>query len=135
MTELSDAIAGRKGFDRLTDPERAAAERSLHLATCQVPALADCGRCTWELDEIRNVLAAAAPVIERQAGAEAAELLADMVVRCTEHGTQDDNGDGGFVASYLLPTGPIHRAIPWLQERGIVVRPGRDGRRDERASS
>jgi hypothetical protein len=58
------------------------------------------------------------------AAREAVDLLADMVVKCTEYGTQD----GDFVASYLLPTGPVHRAIPWLDQRGINVRPGFDGR-------
>jgi hypothetical protein len=67
--------------------------------------------------------------VERRAGREdaareAVDLLADMVVKCTEYGTQD----GDFVASYLLPTGPVHRAIPWLDQRGINVRPGFDGR-------
>jgi len=51
--------------------------------------------------------------------------LADCVIKATEYGDQD----GGFVAMYLLPTGPIHRAIPLLQRLGITVRPGFDGRR------
>ncbi|MFB6392600.1 hypothetical protein [Polymorphospora lycopeni] len=51
--------------------------------------------------------------------------LADCVVKATEYGEQD----GGFVATYLLPTGPIHRAMTLLQEHhGITVRPGYDGR-------
>lgn len=50
--------------------------------------------------------------------------LADCVVKATEYGTQD----GGFVAMYLLPTGPIHRAIPLLERYGVTVRPGFDGR-------
>lgn len=56
---------------------------------------------------------------------QAVALVADMVVKATEYGTQD----GDFVAAYLLPTGPIHRAIPWLQEHGRTVRPGFDGDR------
>jgi hypothetical protein len=59
--------------------------------------------------------------------ARAVELLADLIVKCTEYGVQD----GEFVAMYLLPTGPVHRAIPWLEERGIIVRPGFDGRNQE----
>lgn len=55
---------------------------------------------------------------------EATDLLADMVVKCTEFGTQD----GDFVSAYILPTGPVHRAIPWLAERKVHVRPGFDGR-------
>lgn len=53
------------------------------------------------------------------------DALADCVVKATEYGTQD----GGFVAMYLLPTGPIHRAIPMLDAVGINVRPGFDGRK------
>lgn len=52
---------------------------------------------------------------------EAKKLLADVVAKATDFGVQD----GDFVANYLLPTGPIHRAIPWLDQRGISVRPGR----------
>lgn len=50
--------------------------------------------------------------------------LADCVVKATEFGIQD----GEFVASYILPTGPIHRAIPLLEQVGVIVRPGFDGR-------
>jgi len=60
---------------------------------------------------------------------EAKALLADLVFKATDYGTQD----GDFVANYILPTGPIHRAIPWLQERGITVRPGFDGRTSGRS--
>jgi hypothetical protein len=56
---------------------------------------------------------------------EAVDLLADLIVKCTEYGSQE----GGFVAFYLLPTGPVHRAIPWLEQRGVIVRPGFDGRK------
>jgi hypothetical protein len=30
-------------------------------------------------------------------------------------------GTGDFIESYNLPVGPIHKAIPFLQEQGIVV--------------
>lgn len=52
------------------------------------------------------------------------DALADCVVKAAEHGEQE----GGFVAFYLSPTGPIHRAIPLLEQYGINVRPGFDGR-------
>ncbi|MFG1898704.1 hypothetical protein ACGFIP_32320 [Micromonospora zamorensis] len=52
------------------------------------------------------------------------DALADCVTKATEYGEQD----AGFVALYLLPTGPIHRAIPLLERHGIIVRPGFDGR-------
>jgi hypothetical protein len=53
------------------------------------------------------------------------DALADCVVKATEYGEQD----GGFVANYIMPTGPIHRAIPLLEEFGVTVRPGFDGRK------
>jgi hypothetical protein len=49
------------------------------------------------------------------------DALTDCVVKATDYGTQD----GDFVAMYLLPTGPIHRAIPLLQRLGVTARPGR----------
>jgi hypothetical protein len=30
-------------------------------------------------------------------------------------------GQDGFIESYSLPVGPVHKAIPFLQEQGIVV--------------
>jgi hypothetical protein len=66
----------------------------------------------------------------RETAQEAVSLLADLVVKCIDYGVQD----GDFVASYLLPTGPVHRAIPWLEQRGITVRPGFDGRRSSAAA-
>ena len=42
--------------------------------------------------------------------------LKDMVIRCAPDGTQDD---GDFVGFYVLPTGPVHRAIATLQNVGI----------------
>lgn len=64
------------------------------------------------------------PTTEQQ---ELIDALADCVTKAVEYGEQD----GGFVAFYLLPTGPIHRAIPLLQRHGITVRPGFDGRNAE----
>jgi hypothetical protein len=51
-------------------------------------------------------------------------ILAAVVREATDYGTDRD----GFVAAYVLPTGPIHRAIPFLEARGIVVRPHTAGR-------
>lgn len=53
------------------------------------------------------------------------DALADIVVKGAPYGEQD----GGYVFLYLLPTGPIHRAVALLQEHGVIVRPGYDGRR------
>jgi hypothetical protein len=72
-------------------------------------------------------LASCEAEVRRKADQERDELLnalADCVVKATEYGEQD----GGFVATYLLPTGPLHRAIPLLDRYGITVRPGFDGR-------
>lgn len=52
------------------------------------------------------------------------DALADVVVKCAAYGEQD----GGYVFLYLLPTGPIHRAVVLLGEIGVIVRPGFDGR-------
>jgi hypothetical protein len=52
------------------------------------------------------------------------DALADCVVKATPFSEQEE----GFVATYLMPTGPLHRAMPLLQEFGITVRPGFDGR-------
>jgi hypothetical protein len=75
--------------------------------------------CAAECHELGVNLAVA-----RRELAEAKDLLADTVVKATDYGVQD----GDFVAMYLLPTGPIHRAIPWLDQHRINVRPGFDGR-------
>lgn len=56
--------------------------------------------------------------------AEALNALADCVVKATPYGTQD----GDFIAAYIMPTGPLHRAMPLLERHGITVRPGFDGR-------
>ncbi len=52
------------------------------------------------------------------------DALADLVVKCVPYGEQD----GGFVFVYLVPTGPVHRAITLLHEHDVIVRPGFDGR-------
>jgi hypothetical protein len=52
------------------------------------------------------------------------DALADLVVKCAPYGEQD----GGFVFVYLVPTGPVHRAIALLRDHGLIVRPGFDGR-------
>lgn len=54
-------------------------------------------------------------------------LLADVVQKATPYGTQD----GDFVASYLLPTGPIHRAIKYLKEHGVATVAESDGETPE----
>jgi hypothetical protein len=45
------------------------------------------------------------------------DLLADVAAKATPYGEQD----GGFVAMYLLPTGPVHRILATLGEYGRPV--------------
>ena len=87
---------------------------------------AEFGKLLDEREEWRRIIREQGAEIERvtRERDEAKNLIADMVIKATEFGTQD----GDFVANYILPTGPLHRAMPWLEQRGIVVRPGFDGR-------
>ena len=48
-----------------------------------------------------------------------ANYLLAKVVAAANVGAID--GEDGFVESYNLPVGPIHKAIPFLQEQGIVI--------------
>lgn len=48
-----------------------------------------------------------------------ANLLLARIVAAANVGAID--GADGFVESYNLPVGPIHKAIPFLQDQGIVV--------------
>jgi len=56
--------------------------------------------------------------IDRRLSGQANYLLA-RIVAAANLGAID--GADGFVDSYSLPVGPIHKAIPFLQEQGIVV--------------
>jgi hypothetical protein len=48
-----------------------------------------------------------------------ANLLLARIVAAANLGAID--GSDGFIESYNLPVGPIHKAIPFLQEQGIVI--------------
>lgn len=48
-----------------------------------------------------------------------ANLLLARIVAAANLGAVD--GQDGFIESYNLQVGPIHRAIPFLHEQGIVV--------------
>jgi hypothetical protein len=48
-----------------------------------------------------------------------ANLLLARIVAAANLGAID--GADGFIESYNLPVGPIHKAIPFLHEQGIVV--------------
>lgn len=55
---------------------------------------------------------------DRRLGGQANLLLARIIAAANLGAI---NGADGFVESYNLPVGPIHKAIPFLQEQGIVV--------------
>lgn len=52
--------------------------------------------------------------------------LAKAVIAAAQFDYRDDDGDH---CAYLMPTAPLHRIMPLLEQRGIVVRPGFDGRK------
>src|SRR5689334_18696213 len=89
---------------------------SYHGHTCQLPfAERPMGRCpACEYDRQMEAASRPLPNIGRLLDA-----LADVVIKSTEYGQQD----GGFVRSYIIPTGPIHRAIALLGDCGVIVRP------------
>lgn len=49
---------------------------------------------------------------------EANDLLARIVAAANVSAI---DGEDGFIESYNLPVGPIHKAIPYLARQGIVV--------------
>jgi hypothetical protein len=49
------------------------------------------------------------------------QLLQDIVDKATPYGEINEPG-GPYVASYLLPTGPIHRALAYLRDGAIPAR-------------
>jgi hypothetical protein len=69
-------------------------------------------------EEARTIARATIAKVKEQQRTEVTELrelLADIVQKAHPYGVQD----GDFIASYLLATGPIHRAIRYLNEHGI----------------
>lgn len=54
----------------------------------------------------------------RRLSGQANYLLARVVAAATLGAVE---GDDGFIQSYNLPVGPIHKAIPFLNEQGIIV--------------
>ena len=66
-----------------------------------------------ELDTVVQLIAADR---KRVANADR-EVLKDLVVRAAPDGTQDD---GDFVGFYVLPTGSVHRAIAYFQDKGGI---------------
>lgn len=72
----------------------------------------------WAWQHVPVLIAALRAWLDDQERAtEAMSLLTDIVQKATPFGSQD----GDFIANYLLPTGPIHRAIPFLQGLGVPV--------------
>jgi len=56
--------------------------------------------------------------VEKRILGQANYLLARIVAAANLGAVE---GEDGFIKSYNLPVGPIHKAIPFLQEQGIVV--------------
>ena len=87
------------------------------------------GRCAcggWEgnrvdhgAHQIEQLGAAGWNVVQDRKLLGQANYLLARIVSAANLGAID--GADGFVESYNLPTGPIHKAIPFLQEQGIVV--------------
>lgn len=78
---------------------------------------------SWEEHPAQSVLVELIAEVEhlsanRRLLGQANYLLA-RIVATANLGAID--GTDGFVDSYNLPVGPIHKAIPFLQEQGIVV--------------
>jgi hypothetical protein len=46
------------------------------------------------------------------------QLLQDIVDKAIPYGELDEPG-GPYVANYLLPTGPIHRALAYLRDGAV----------------
>jgi hypothetical protein len=67
-------------------------------------------------DEVERLRAESAK--HRRLSGQANYLLARIIAAANLSAI---DGDDGFVASYNLPVGPIHKAIPFLNEQGIVV--------------
>lgn len=46
-------------------------------------------------------------------------LLADLTAKATPHGPEIDEPGGPYVGAYLLPTGPLHRALAYLRDGAV----------------
>lgn len=94
------------------------------------PECPDCGQngCGWDrYDRLERLAGEVVPelitemerlYVDRRLSGQANLLLA-RIVAAANLGAID--GADGFAESYNLPVGPIHKAIPFLQEQGIVV--------------
>lgn len=71
---------------------------------------------TNDAERVRDAIRALA--VHRRLSGQANLLLA-RIVAAANLGAID--GADGFIESYNLPVGPIHKAIPFLNEQGIVV--------------
>lgn len=60
-------------------------------------------------------------------------IFRDRLANAVVAAIVESEGTDGFIAWYLMPTGPIHKAIHELKEYAhVTVRPGLDGRKDLR---
>jgi len=46
-------------------------------------------------------------------------LLQDLVDKAAPHGPEVDEPGGPYVGAYLLPTGPVHRALAFLRDGAV----------------
>lgn len=56
----------------------------------------------------------------RKAATELSEAL-EIIAHIVSQANVNPVGDGDFVERYDMPVGSIHKAIPFLQRRGIVI--------------
>lgn len=110
MMNDTDTPAGRVAtFLDARGPDRHNVISTAGQARYRVPKLC--------VDDLRALLA------ERQL---LLDELAKAVIAAAQFDYRDDDGDQH---AYLMPVGPLHRIMPLLEQRGIVVRPGFDGRK------
>ena len=71
---------------------------------------------------------------ERDAALRQRAIFRDRLAHTVVAARVESEDADGFIAWYLMPTGPIHKAIHELQEyANITVRPGLDGRKHPNA--
>jgi hypothetical protein len=90
--------------------------RADHTGMCACGALTDGQARRRPVSGIHRATGMGAAVPRSQVD-QLLDLLSDVVSKATPYGEQD----GGFVATYILPTGPIHRICAALGEHGRPV--------------
>ena len=80
---------------------------------------AEVARLRTENEEMQKAVSRAERLWREATSTDVVLALQDCVTGSYEYGTQD----GNFVAAYVAPTGPIHRAITVLQANARIVNP------------